>query len=185
MPRLKKEFKEQIKKLETSVLQEIVLKLASKEKLVYEYILANYLDKEGGEQMLFEKTKSDLDFLFIKNYKGYSDQLRYTNMLAACIKRINEFTKISKNKVLEADLLVYVLKIPFSMPKDFFGTCFTTYDTKVALILKRLINIVSNKLHEDYRIEYETKINNFLKKIHETSNHIDTIYFMPQKLSDD
>ena len=92
------------------------------------------------------------------------------NMLSACIKRINEFTKISKNKALEADLLMYILEIPFSLNETMFGTCFTQYDTKVAMILKRLINVVTKKLHEDYKIEYEEKINNYLQILHRNSN---------------
>ena len=108
MPRLDKETKEQIKKLNHSDLQDIVLKLASKDKSVYDYILANYLDKEYGEKDLFEATKVDLEIIFQKKHKGYSEQLKVANMLGACIKRINEFTKISKNKVYEADLLFHL-----------------------------------------------------------------------------
>lgn len=180
MPRLNAEIKERIKKLNLKELQEIVLKLASKEKMVFDFLIANYLDKEGGEKELFDKTKVELNILFGKRYKGFAEQLQIANMLGACIKRINEFTKISKNKVLEADLLLYILEIPFSLPTDMFGTCFTQYDSKVAIILKRLINVVTKKLHEDYRIEYEETINNYLQIIHRTSSHIDTVYNLPE-----
>jgi len=145
MPRLNSEIKEQIKKLDYYDLKDIVLKLASKEKIVYDFVINNYLDKESGEKELFEITKSDLEIIFRKRYKGFSEQLQLANMLRACIKRINEFTKISKNKVLEADLLLHILEIPFSLTTNMFGTCFTQYDTKVAMILNRLINIVTKK----------------------------------------
>lgn len=182
MPRLSTEVKEQIKQLSHADLQQIVLKVVAKEKSVYDFILVNYLDKASGEQELFEKTKDDLNALFFKNYKGYSEELRLANMLAACIKRINEFTKVSKNKVMEADMLVYLLEEAFSFPDDLFGTCFTQFDTKVAQIVKRLITLVTKKLHEDYRIEYTEKINNYLQMLHRTSNHIDTIYSMPKAI---
>lgn len=182
MPRLNKEIKEQIRNLNAAELQEIVLKLASKEKLVFDYILTNYLDKESGEKELFEKTKTDLELIFRKRHNGFSEQLQLSNMLGACIKRINEFTKISKNKVLEADLLLHILEIPFSLTTNMFGTCFTQYDTKVAVIVKRLINIVTKKIHEDYRIEYETVINDYLQILHRTSSHIDTVYNLPKAI---
>lgn len=182
MPRLDKETKEQIKKLDYLELQEIVLKLAQKEKAVYEYIFVNYLDKEQGEKELFEKTQEDLDLIFQKNYKGYAEQIRIAKMLEASLKRINEFTKISKNKVLEADLLLYVLEIPFSLPASTFGTCFTRFDTKVAMIVKRLINVVTKKLHEDYKIEYEEPINNYLQILHQRSPHINTVYNLPKAI---
>ncbi|MCK9451149.1 MAG: hypothetical protein M0Q90_05615 [Bacteroidales bacterium] len=159
MPRLDKETKERIKELELKELQEIVLKLASKEQSVYEYI-------------------------FAKRYKGYAEELQQANMLAACIKRLNEFTKISKNKTFEADLLIYILKVPFSPNSNLFGTSFTQYDSKVAMLVKRLITVVTKKLHEDYRIDYEATINNYLKRLHQTSNHLNTVFYMPKTLSE-
>lgn len=182
MPRLDKQTKERIKRLDHKDLQDIVISLASKEKMVYNYILLNYLDKESGEQDLFEATKADLEIIFRKRHKGFSEELQIANMLGACIKRINEFTKISKNKVLEAELLLYILQVPFSLPTNMFGTCFTQYDTKVAMIVKRLITIVTKKLHEDYKIEYEDKINEYLQILHRTSNHIDKVYNLPGKI---
>lgn len=182
MPRLDKETKERIKRLDYKDLQDIVLSLASKEKTAYDYILLNYLDKESGEQDLFEVTKADLEIIFRKRHKGFSQELQIANMLGVCIKRINEFTKISKNKVIEAELLLYILQIPFSLTTDMFGTCFTQYDTKVAMIVKRLITIVTKKLHEDYKVEYEDKINEYLQVLHRTSNHIDTVYNLPKAI---
>lgn len=107
--------------------------------------------------------------------------LQIANMLGACIKRINEFTKISKNKVMEAELL-YILQVPFSLTTKMFGTCFTQYDTKVAMIVKQLITIVTKKLHEDYKVEYEDKMNEYLQVLHRTSNHIDTVYNLPKAI---
>jgi hypothetical protein len=182
MPRLSIKEKEQIKNLSHAELQQIVLKINAKEQSVYDFVLMNYLDNESGEEELFENTKADLDLLFCKNYKGYAEELKLANMLTACIKRINKFTIVSKNKVLEADLLVYILEVPFSLSTDLLGTCFTQYDTKVALIVKRLITLVTKKLHEDYRIEYVKKINSYLQILHRTSNHIDTIYCLPKTI---
>lgn len=182
MPRLDAETKERIKKLGYDVLQEIVIKLASKEKPVYEYLLVNYLDKELAERELFEETKADLEVIFRKRYKGFSEQLQMANMLGACIKRINEFTRISKDRVFETALLLYILEIPFSESANRFGTCFTQFDYKVALIVKRLVNVVTKKLHEDYKIEYEETINEYLQILHRTSRHIDTVYNLPKAI---
>lgn len=182
MPRLSKEIKEKIKSLECKELQDIVLKLSSKDKSVYDYVFANYLDKEYGEKELFETAKADLEIIFIKRYKGYAEELQMANMLGACIKRINEFTKISKNKIFEAGLLLHILEVPFSLTTNMFGTCFTQYDTKVAMIVRRLINVVTKKMHEDYKIEYEETINEYLQILHRRSNHIDTVYNLPKTI---
>ena len=182
MPRLKKEEREQIEKLSHKELTQIVVKAASMEKSVYDYIMINFLDKSSGEQELFEQTKENISRLFVKRYKGYSEQLQAKNMLSACIKSVNEFSRASKNKVLEAELLIYILDEAFSYPHDFFGTCFTAFDTKTAQILKRLITIVTKKIHEDYFIEYKDKINEYLKLLHRRSDHLDYIYRLPQSI---
>lgn len=181
MPKISKEIKEQIRVLSKKELEDIVIKLASN-KENYDFLLVNYLDKESGEQDLFEEAKADIDLLSRKRYKGFSEQLQLANMLGACVKRINEFSKVSKKKNLEADLILHVLAIPFSYPTNMLGTCFTAYDYKTGMLLKRLITLVTKKLHEDYRIEYEDTINDYLNILHQTSNHIDTIYDLPKSI---
>lgn len=182
MPRLNSEITDQIKALSFDELQEIVLKFSAKEQSFFDFLFVNYIDKESGEKDLYEKTIRDLEVIFRKSYKGFSQQLQLANMLSACIKRINEFTGISKNKVLEANLLIHILEVPFSLTTKMFGTCFTQYDSKVAMILKRLITLVTKKMHPDYKIEFEEKINNYLQILHQTSNHIDTVYHMPKSI---
>ena len=182
MPRLSVESKEQIRNLSHEDLCKIVIKIAAKEKSVYDFLIVNYLNKSTGAEELFEHTKVDLNSLFSKSYKGFSEQLQLANMMAACIRRINDFTKVCNNKIMEADLLMYVIEVPFSLTTNFFGTCFTQYDTKTALILKRLITVVTKHLHQDYRIEYQDKINEYLTILHRTSNHIDTVYNLPKSI---
>ena len=180
MPRLSKEFKLQVKELQKEELEEIVIKMSSKEKTVYDFVTVNYLDKESGEEKLFDKAKSDLDNLLFKNYRGRVEQQQNANMIAACIKRINEFVKISKNKKYEAELLLYVLDEAFH-PKD-FGTCFTVYDNKIATLVKRIITLVTKKMHPDYLTDYQDEINKYLNSLHKNSNNIDAIYDMPESI---
>ncbi|MCF8302794.1 MAG: hypothetical protein K9I94_05905 [Bacteroidales bacterium] len=184
MPRLTAEFKEEIKNLPPEELRKIVLKVAAKDKMVHDFITVNYLDKKFGEQDMYEDTLHDLEKLILNRYIGRTEPTHLAKLLEACIKRINEFTRISKNKKLEADLLVYVLSIPLSYSEKNFGTCFTRYDNKVAQIVKRLINIVTKKLHKDYRLDYEEIINRYLTILHTHSHHLDSVYTMPKSLSE-
>jgi len=84
---------------------------------------------------------------------------------------------------MEADLLLYVLEIPFSLSTDYFGTCFTKYDFKVGQIVKRLVTLVTKNLDEEYRADYEDKINNCLEILHRNSNHIDLIFNCPSQFN--
>lgn len=171
-----------ISSLTKKELEKLVLKAAAKDKSFHDYLLVNYFDKEFGEQDLFEQAKSEINLLFTKRYKGFSEELQLANMLAACTKRIVEFSKICKNKSYEADLILYVIEVPFSMNKNIFATCFTALNYRVVTLLKRLINVVQNKLHPDLTMEYRAVINDCLVTLHQTCNYLDYVYELPGKI---
>lgn len=66
---------------------------------------------------------------------------------------------------------MYVLDSVFSGYSNLFGTCFTAFDYKVSLLVKRIITLVQTKMHPDYTIEYSKQINNFLAVVHRKSTH--------------
>ena len=174
---------EKLKLLSKSELEKLVLKAASKHKEFDAFLRLNYIDKQQTEKDLFDATVRDINQLMRKNYKGFSQELQLANMLTACNKRVSEFSKLCKNKKSEADLLMVVLEIPFKYaPRGSLGTCFTAYDYKVAIILKKLITLVNTKLHPDYKIEYCDKINLYLTILHSCSNHNDFIYNLPRHI---
>jgi hypothetical protein len=174
-------LKEQITELTKKELVDIVLKLAVK-RYNYEFLLVNFLDKESGEQTLFEDAKEDIEKLWQKEFKGRTIQHQMVKRLNACVKRIAEFTIETKSKKLEADLVLYVLELQFAQSTKIFGARFSGYDYKVGLLLKKLISLVAKKLHPDYMIDYQDRINEFLDKLHRTSNRINTIYDLPQSI---
>lgn len=179
MPLNKILLKEQLAQLSKKELAEMVLKLAGK-RYNYEFLLVNFLDKDGGEQTLFEEAKEDIDTLWQKEFKGSTELKRLVKKLNACTKRITEFTIETKSKKLEADLVLYVLELQFTHSPRMFGARVSGYDYKVGLLLKRLITLVTKRLHPDYLIDYQDKINEFLTKLHHTSNRINTIKELPQ-----
>jgi hypothetical protein len=181
MPINKTILKEQLAQLSKKELSEMVLKLAGK-RYNYEFLLVNFLDKEGGEYTLFDEAKDDIDLLCKKEYKGSTELKQLVKKLNACVKRVNEFTVETKNKKLEADLVLYVLELQFKNPARLFGARVSGYDYKVGLLLKRLITLVSKKIHPDYMIDYQDKINEFLTRLHNTSNRINTIKELPESI---
>ncbi len=179
MPLNKAILKEQLAQLSKKELSEMVLKLAGK-RYNYEFLLVNFLDKNGGEFTLFEEAKDDIDLLCEKEYKGSTELKQMVKKLNACVKRINEFTIETKSEKLEADLVLYVLELQFKNPARVFGARVSGYDYKVGLLLKRLISLVTKKLHADYLVDYQDQINEFLTRLHKTSNRINTIKELPE-----
>ncbi len=174
---------EKIRSISKKELENLVLKAARKSKEFDAYLRINYLDKKQTEMAIFETAQKDINQLMRKNYKGFSHELQLANMLSACNKRVNEFSKLCKNKKAEVDLLMLVLEIPFQYaPAGSIGTCFTVYDYKISLILKKIITIIKTKLHSDYKTEYSDKINLYLLTMHNCSNHNDFIYSLPKSI---
>ncbi|MEO6893921.1 MAG: hypothetical protein ABI136_02740 [Ginsengibacter sp.] len=182
MPKVSKTISSQISSLSKKELEKLVLKAASKDTTFHDFLLVNYFDQEYGEQDLFDEAKDDLDYLFQKNYKGFAPELKMAEMLKACIKRITAFAKICKNKNLEADLVMYVLEIPFSMSGNSFQTCFTAFNYKVVTLLKRVINLLEKKMHEDFKIQYRPKINSYLDTLHRTCSYLDYVNVLPESI---
>ena len=182
MPKVVSIITSQIGHLPKKELEKLVLKAAAKDKSFHDYLLVNYFDKEYGEQDLFDRAKEDLEILFRKNYKGFAEELQLANMLAACAKRITAFSKNCKNKCLEADLIMYVLEIPFSISSNSFTTCFTAYNYKVVSLLKRVMTLVESRMHEDFKMQYKSKINDYLTILHRSSSHLDYVYSLPKNI---
>ena len=182
MPKLDLKIKAEINLLSKPDLVKLIIKAASQSEDFYNYLIINYLDKDNGEKDLFDKAKVDLTLLLSKSYKGYSLELVMANMLAACNKRINEFSKISKDHSLSMDLIMMVLETPFSLSTNHFITCFTRYNQQVYLLIKKALTLLKNKLHEDYHIQYAPQLNEYLIILHRTSRHLDYIYSLPKSI---
>jgi len=181
MPLNKAILKEQLAQFSKKELVDMILKLAAK-RYNYEFLLVNFLDKNGGELSLYEEAIEDIDTLWLKEYKGSTELKKTVKKLNACVKRIREFTIETKSKKLEADLVLYVLELQFENSSRLFGARVSGYDYKVGLLLKKLITLVTKQLHPDYFIDYQEKINSMLERLHSTSNRVNTIRELPESI---
>lgn len=182
MPKLDPVTREEIRALSKNDLEKIVLKFASQNKEVLDFIKVNYLNTDVGKKDLFEETKDNLDSLMKKQYVGRSPELKAARMLADCSYRITQFSKATNSKKLEADLIVYLLDNVFDSGYASQGTCFTAYDNKLRLLVSRLLTIVTKRLHPDLILDYRSKLNYFLKMLHEGSSQLDAVYNMPHEI---
>lgn len=181
MAHVEPSVKEAVSKLSKGELEKLVLKAAKKNKEFHDFLFVNYTSGEEAGQQLFEAAKADLDGLFRKSYRGFSEELRIANMLKACYARINQFEKTCKAKEKVLQLVLYVLEIPFSLNTNMFCTCFIAFNHQVYRLVKKSITLL-NIIHEDYLIEHAARINEYLVVLHRTSNHLDYVYSMPQSI---
>lgn len=182
MPILSKEFKLGVQNIPVNELQKLVLKIARGNKEVYDLINLGYLQREEARQDLFEETKVKIQFhLFKLSAKG-PVQKSIAISIGKAVKEINYYAKVTGNKPNEAELLNLLLREVYANFSDELGTCWTVFDSKLGITTKRLLNLVTKKLHEDYLMDYIDDLNKYLKTLHRQSDHIDTIYNLPEKI---
>ena len=182
MPRLSKEFKHAIQEIPIDELQKIVLQVASKNPEVFDMLNLKYVSGNEAEDELFEETRKKIanEICFLGG-RG-KIQKNIAKAITNAIGYINYFSKVTKNKVREAELLLYMLNETFENYGDELGTCWTVFDSKLAITTNRLYNLVTKKLHEDYQIEFAEPMNRLLTLLHSKSGHLDYVYNMPKSM---
>ena len=183
MPSVSKELKREIEELPVVELQKLVIELAGKNKQNHDYINVRYLSKGSAEEDLYEATTEFISSEISQVWMGRGVvQKNIAKYISKCISEINHYTKTTKNKPNEARLLLNLIDNVIEGFENELGTCWTVYDSKLAITVKRLVNLVSNKLHSDYFIEFEKPINRCLSILHQRSNFLDIVYNLPNKI---
>ena len=178
---LTKEIKQQISELPQEALSKLVIKIAAKDHVFLEYIKLTYFKNEINESEVFEAYKSKIHGLILKRYKGHANEEKAAHFMAACNKELMNFEKVSKNKEFLVELILVVLDCAQNDFGARFGTCFTAYEYKFSLLLKKAIKIITNQMHEDMILEKKDKINIYLSQI-KISKSIDYISALPNEI---
>lgn len=184
MPKIDPDFKRAVGELTNAQLQQIVLELARQNKESYDYINLKYFSSEESLKEFFEEVKDDALFELIGVYSRGIVQKNLAKAIGNAVKHINYFEKITKNDAMVAELLLALLEEVYDDYSDELGTCFTVFDSKLAITTNRLYNLVTKKLHPDYQIEYRKPLNRFLKILKEKSSQTDYIFAMPKSIPD-
>ncbi len=179
MPRLTSETKKQIRELSRTDLENIVLKFAAKDKFLLSYLQVTYLNPEYGEADLFDETRESLEALFTKSFKGKTESMRRSRQLTACLKCIAGFTKIVRKPHLEVELLLFVLDEEFGSPPYPLSAA---YENRLARIAKKVIGLITTKVHEDYQLEYAGKVNGYLLTLHRTLPYNPVVRTLPHRI---
>ncbi|MCD4819056.1 MAG: hypothetical protein K8S23_10235 [Candidatus Cloacimonetes bacterium] len=180
MPKLTSDFKQAISSLSPAELKKIIFRFSRNNQAMYDTLSFEYV-KDNTAIDLFEEAKEDIEFNF-DDLSGRVIQKKLAKAIGNSVQSINEFKKITKDKKLEADLLVFLLKIVFDTYSKELGTCWSIFDSKVAVTTNRLYNLITKKLHQDFLLDYEEDINKFLNILKKECSHLNYVYKMPNTL---
>jgi hypothetical protein len=168
------------------------LNLKEKDKLIVQLLRKNqeemsriYYQKVASSGELdeyFDDTKEEILVCLDVNYSYGILQKNLAKGIAKANKTIKKYALVDKRPEKEAELLMFILDLLFEEYSNEFGTRWTAFDYRTGQTLSKLITLVSKKIHPDYRIEFEDRINNYLLEIKKLSSYNDFIYNLPDKL---
>ena len=162
----------------------LLLKLLKKNKEEIDRIYLSEIADESALDVYFEEVKEEIhQYLVHEVFNRGNFHKNMARGIGKANKAIKSCASVVKKPEKEAELLMYILDIIFTDFSDELGTCWTTFDHKVAQTLSRAVTMASKKIHPDYRIEFEETLNNYLMRLKKTSSHLDYIYRMPDRIS--
>ncbi len=144
-------------------------------KIYYQFVA---LPKEIDD--LFHDTKIEIEQEFFGIYYGVV-QKKLAKAIGNSNKIIKAYAAVDKRPEKEAELFLFILDILFENFSNEFGTCWTVYDSKTGQLMSKLLKKIK-KIHPDYIVEFEEKINNYIYRLKKIASHNDLIYNLPDKL---
>ncbi len=198
MKRLTLKFKEAILKLEAQELDTIinrflkeiseddkrkfVIDLARTTYEIYDFIEYEYTDAYDA----FFKTKEAIEAkLQIDLNQVRFAQSELALAITQAIKMIDEFMNMTLSQRLEITLHVHLLKIVFEKYTHLLGTPQTVLDNKLAVTLRKTINLIRKNRPPKLWNEYAIDIDLFLQTIKRESGHLKSVMALPDTLLED
>jgi hypothetical protein len=181
MKKLSNELIFELEKLSNKNLIKIITRFAKKYSEIND-ILEYELVKSNSEKDLYNQVIDYIETELYYSGRGII-QKEITKKISNCVKKINNFSKLTKSKYYEALGLQYLLKKVFEIFSKDFQTCWTAFDSKVTITAKRYFNLVIS-LHEDYYIEFKDDFENLLKQVKNKCKYIDSAYALPNSFDE-
>jgi hypothetical protein len=176
-----KEIQARVAAMPRRQVENLLVKAMRESDSFYQYVWVNYIDKEAGEAKLYDQYVAEINGLLKKGYRGASEELRAANMLAACKKKVDDFSKVCPAKDKAVELGLYVAGHENTNYPNYAGTCFTKFDYEYFMLFKKIKSLYKS-LHADIQYEYEERLQSILTQLKTHSRHLDYVNDLPDKL---
>jgi len=160
----------------------LLLQLLRKSPETIQKIYYQKVSEEDEVKTLIENLKEEITDLLSWEYsKGGNEYKNMAKGIAKASKEIGRYKSVL-NPEQETEINMHLLDIIFTDLSVNLGTCWTVFDHKVTQTLSKTINLVTKKIHEDYRVEFEGQLNTYLKRLKAASSHLDYVYILPDRI---
>ncbi|MDX5345890.1 MAG: hypothetical protein LPJ89_05650 [Hymenobacteraceae bacterium] len=178
----------------SAALKKAVKQLSEKEKEAW-LLKALRRDAELQEMMAFELEEVTLEELteeyqtrikeLMDNTSGRSLPKSLAKSLRKSQKEITQFKRVTKDKTAEVNLHLFLLRMIFNNFSGPLNSYYKGFYTGTGRLLLRTINLIYKNLHEDYYLEYETELNEFLENLRSRDNYYSTNLDLPKRFPEE
>ncbi|HEX8507186.1 MAG TPA: hypothetical protein VF630_17615 [Hymenobacter sp.] len=165
MPVPSPDFKKALKRLPEAEKEALLLRAVRRDAELYETFRFELVaDVTVGQ--IQEETADRIHELFNVAVSGRLLNRSLVKALRASVQEAARARRITKNKQLETDLLVYILRQCIDNYSGQFDSVYDGFFKATARLASRLPAMVLKSLHEDLWLEYKDELDGILRELH-------------------
>ncbi|WP_192821656.1 hypothetical protein [Rufibacter sp. LB8] len=177
MPVPSADFKQALKKLSEKEKEALVLRLVRKDAEAYDTLALELLDDITLETMLQRSQETIHDILFTVSGRSFSKAL--SRGLKKATQEIARYYRVTKDRKGEIDLHFYVLQLIFDNFTGQFESVYKSFYVATARLVLRAMMLIKKHLHQDYHLEYQDTLNDFLTDLNGRSKRRQLPFNLP------
>lgn len=160
----------------------LILRAVRRDTELYDILSFELLEEVTLPQVFEQSAAAIRECMFggLGRYPGKS----LTKGLRKSVKEIARFKRITKDQKGEIDLHLHLLRLIFEHFTSHFDGYYKSFFTATARLTVRTRQLILKKLHEDYHLEYQEPINQFLDRLHEHSKSRSLNFDLPRRFED-
>ncbi|MBW3129058.1 hypothetical protein [Hymenobacter profundi] len=182
MPVPSAEFKKALKRLTDKEKEALLLRAARRDAELYDTLSFELLPDVTVETV-YEQASDRIHELFAVGATGRLLNRSLTKALSKATKEVTRARRITKDKRLEVDLNLYMLRHIFSNYTGQFESPFAGFYTATARLAARTTTLVQANLHEDLWMEYKADLDSFLQQLRARSKSHSLRFELPHELA--
>ena len=180
MPVPSPDFKKALKRLAETEKEALLLRAVRRDAELYETFRFELLaDVTLGQ--LQEETADRIHELFNVAITGRLLNRSLVKALRASVQEAARARRITKNKQLEIDLLVYALRQCIDKFSGQFDSVYDGFYNATARLAARVPALVFKTLHEDLWVEYKEELDEILRELHGRKKSYNLRFDLPHR----
>ena len=181
MPVPSTDFKKALKRLTETEKESLLLRAVRRDAELYETFRFELLaDVTLGQ--IQEETADRIHELFNVAVSGRLLNRSLVKALRASVQEAARARRITKNKQLEIDLLVYILRQAIDNYSGQFDSVYDGFYNVTARLATRVPTLVIKSLHEDLWVEYKPEVDEILRELHGRKKSHQLKFELPRQL---